>query len=350
MAREYAKLLTRIWANGDFKALRASDQRLYFQLISQPDISMCGVVTLAEKRWSLQVADQDEGQISDCLASLESSRFVVVDRGTQEVLVRSYIRSDEAWKSPTTMKGIDSSVRAVLSESLKAVLRDELIRIDTSKLSVRVSEKTGQSTKDYVEGVIRVIADDFKALSQAPTEGACQGASDTPTQGHKRNLHTTEPEPAPTPATAPAPETSSCRQSQATDDEPRLRPDVDDLLDLLDAEIEANGNKIPTRTKRNHDDMRLLIDRDQYTTDQIRYVIGWCQHDNFWKANILSPKKLREKFPQLVARIKAEQERPSERGQARNRADERGDQSRAVIENLRRMEEQHTQAIQGELL
>lgn len=131
---------------------------------------------------------------------------------------------------------------------------------------------------------------------------------------------------------------------------PEPRPDVEELLDLLDAEIEANGNRPPSRTKTNRDSVRLLIDRDEYTPEQIRYVIGWCQQDNFWKANILSPKKLREKFPQLVARIKSEQERPSERGPARNRADERGDESRTVIENLRRIEEQQATTIQGELL
>lgn len=131
------------------------------------------------------------------------------------------------------------------------------------------------------------------------------------------------------------------------------RPDVDELLDLLDAEIEANGNKTPNRTKTNMDSIRLLIDRDQYSIEQIRYVIGWCQQDNFWKANILSPKKLREKFPQLVARIKSEAERPSGRDQPRNRADDRMDQNRAVIEELRRIEEQNEQTddmIQGELL
>ena len=117
------------------------------------------------------------------------------------------------------------------------------------------------------------------------------------------------------------------------------RPDVDAMVDLLDAEIEANGNKTPNRTRANANSIRLLIDRDGYELDQIRYVIRWCQQDNFWKSNILSPKKLREKFPQLVARIKAEAERPTERDKPRNRAQERMDNNRAVIEKLRRIEE-----------
>src|SRR5690606_9944602 len=128
------------------------------------------------------------------------------------------------------------------------------------------------------------------------------------------------------------------------------RPEVEELLDLLDAEIEGNGNKIPSRTKRGRNEMRLLIDRDAYSLEQIRYVIHWCQSDPFWKANILSAKKLREKFPQLVAKIRSEAELPTHRDQLRNRAQERVDNNRAVVEQLRQYEEQQTTTIQGELL
>lgn len=201
MAREYAKLLTRIWADNDFKALSGQAQRLYFQLISQPDMSMAGVVTLAEKRWSLQVGDQGEHDIESTLAELEQRRFVVVDRGTQEVLIRSFIRSDGGWKSPTTMKSIDSSVRATLSDGLKAVMRDEVSRLDMSKLSSTVSPKTGKSTREVVEGIAWGIQNDFEALSHTPTDTP----SDTPSHGHNGIPHTTEPEPEP--AHEPAPET-----------------------------------------------------------------------------------------------------------------------------------------------
>lgn len=137
------------------------------------------------------------------------------------------------------------------------------------------------------------------------------------------------------------------------ENEPEPRPEVEELLDLLDAEIESNGNKIPSRTKRGRNEMRLLIDRDAYSLEQIRYVIHWCQSDPFWKANILSAKKLREKFPQLVAKIRSEAERPTRRDQPRNRAQERIDNNKAVIEELRRIEEDmdnNHNTIQGELL
>ena len=51
------------------------------------------------------------------------------------------------------------------------------------------------------------------------------------------------------------------------------------------------------------DPLRLLLDRDGRTQDEIEQVIRWVQADGCWRANILSPGKLRDKFSQLVARM-----------------------------------------------
>lgn len=77
------------------------------------------------------------------------------------------------------------------------------------------------------------------------------------------------------------------------------RPDVDRLLDLLESEVVANGGKAPARTGKNRDAMRLLLDKDGRTVEQVESAIRWCQADEFWRANILSASKLREKFDQL---------------------------------------------------
>ena len=54
---EYGKIYKRIWGDKDFKALPGSQQLLYVKLLSQPDISMAGVLTLASTRWAGQTAD-----------------------------------------------------------------------------------------------------------------------------------------------------------------------------------------------------------------------------------------------------------------------------------------------------
>lgn len=86
--------------------------------------------------------------------------------------------------------------------------------------------------------------------------------------------------------------------SGVADATPR-RDDVERLLDLLDAEIQRNGSKKPSRTKRSRDAMRLMIDRDGHTPDQIERAIRWCQADTFWRCNILSAAKLRENYDKL---------------------------------------------------
>lgn len=80
------------------------------------------------------------------------------------------------------------------------------------------------------------------------------------------------------------------------------RADVERLLDLLDSELTRNGVKrLPKRNKANRDAIRLMIDRDGIPEDQVEGAIRWCQADEFWRGNILSASKLREKYEQLRA-------------------------------------------------
>lgn len=57
------------------------------------------------------------------------------------------------------------------------------------------------------------------------------------------------------------------------------------------------------------DDVRLMMERDNRTEEQIAYLIDWVQKDDFWKTVILSTSKLREKFDQLVMTIKSQREK-----------------------------------------
>jgi hypothetical protein len=48
----------------------------------------------------------------------------------------------------------------------------------------------------------------------------------------------------------------------------------------------------------------LMIRRDKRDPTEIRRVIEWCQKDSFWMCNILSTAKLREKYDQLILKMK----------------------------------------------
>lgn len=76
------------------------------------------------------------------------------------------------------------------------------------------------------------------------------------------------------------------------------------LTDLLISEIKKNNPqaKTPANISNWRNDIRLLL-ADGYDRDQIEKVINWCQADEFWKSNILSAKKLREKIGTLILQM-----------------------------------------------
>jgi hypothetical protein len=72
------------------------------------------------------------------------------------------------------------------------------------------------------------------------------------------------------------------------------------LSNLLADLIEANGIKRPSVTTKWHKDMELLHRIDNYSFEQIEFVIRWVQNDSFWRSNVLSPAKLRKQFGALL--------------------------------------------------
>ena len=56
-------------------------------------------------------------------------------------------------------------------------------------------------------------------------------------------------------------------------------------------------------------DMRLIVENDQRTIEQIHHLINWSQQHHFWQTVILSPAALRRNWDQMVAQVKQERER-----------------------------------------
>jgi len=87
-----------------------------------------------------------------------------------------------------------------------------------------------------------------------------------------------------------------------TDSDPYL------LAKFLEKCIAENNPKFPqneSQRQRWAKDFDLMIRRDKIDADDIAEVIDWCQNDSFWRSNILSGKKVREKYQQLRMRIES---------------------------------------------
>jgi len=84
---------------------------------------------------------------------------------------------------------------------------------------------------------------------------------------------------------------------------PHLR-DAERLADLLADLIADNGSRRPAVTSTWVRDLERLIRIDGRTAEQVEAAIRWCQQDEFWRANVLSPAKLRKQYDRMRLQAK----------------------------------------------
>lgn len=93
------------------------------------------------------------------------------------------------------------------------------------------------------------------------------------------------------------------------------RIEVADLCALLADQVEATTDRRPAITKAWEREMRLTLDRDNWTAEQVEYIIRWLgrsgERSQFWSMNVRCPAKLRGKMQRLVDEVKAERRGPS---------------------------------------
>ncbi len=78
------------------------------------------------------------------------------------------------------------------------------------------------------------------------------------------------------------------------------------LAKFLEKCITENNPKFPQNERQRQrwaKDFDLMLRIDRIDADDIAAAIEWSQDDNFWRSNILSGKKLREKYQQLAMKM-----------------------------------------------
>ena len=83
MARSEARIFTSIWKDEDFLALPPSAQRLYMFLLSQDDLTYCGVMPLRERRWASKAAGLTACRHRADLKALEGTAYPSANPGPE---------------------------------------------------------------------------------------------------------------------------------------------------------------------------------------------------------------------------------------------------------------------------
>lgn len=328
MARSEARLSTSIWNDGDFRALNMAGQWAYALLISQPDLSHLGVLPYRPRRWARAARGLTAEMVDLGIAELVAGRFVVVDEETEEVLVRSLMRRDGVYRQPNILRAAEKDLVLVESEEIRRVLAVEVSRISEADdipagskgLLARMSEglpdpsaepfagPPGDLRPEAAEPVEAAVANPSPKGSANPSAGPDPNPS--PGTTGERGVVTTVSTDSPIPLfPAPPSPPPGGRAPAAGKPAAEERPELQRLCEMLADRIQRNGSKRPAIGKGWLDAVRLMIDTDKRSIAEIERLIDWSQRDSFWKSNILSMPKLRDKFDTL--RLKAEAESTS---------------------------------------
>lgn len=210
MAREYARIMTAIWRNPEFRALSETQQRGYLFLVTQPDISAAGVLALRVRRWADMASSSSPDSLAQVLKELEAGRFIVVDWDVEELLIRSFIRWDGGFNNPKRRPVIVRDAEAVESARVRRALAAEFerCRLPPLALDALPDSPSGRASHDESMGYeepsapepIQVVFPQVDSLSDSASHSDAASDGVVVTYLSSRDTTTHNPETVPPPA------------------------------------------------------------------------------------------------------------------------------------------------------
>lgn len=148
-----------------------------------------------------------------------------------------------------------------------------LIYDPKARVGVAVSSRGGSEER---QGGLAVVATLPLATTATGDSSGCAQTKEEPKRG-KPKKNPTEPDPP--------------------------SEEVVMLCTLLADLMVENGCKRPTITTTWHDAARLMISADRRPVSEAARLIRWCQADSFWRSNVMSMPKFRDRYDTLKLRM-----------------------------------------------
>lgn len=140
MARSYGALKVSVWEPGsEFRTLSPLAQWAYALLLSQPQLTNLGTLPYTPERWSRFAAGMTLELLEQAIDELGHGAFVIVDRDTGELLVRTFIKHDKVFEQPRLVTNARRIIHEVESDRIR------------SYLTMRHPWLLDESTKEAVE-------------------------------------------------------------------------------------------------------------------------------------------------------------------------------------------------------
>ena len=131
MARDHARLRLDIWSDPQWRALPMPSQWLYTYLLSSPKLTYAGVADWRPKRIAKFTKDGRFEDVEVAAHYLETAHddhapFVIIDRDSEEALIRTFIRHDGIMGVPNVAIACVKAWQDTASEVLRQVVAWEI--------------------------------------------------------------------------------------------------------------------------------------------------------------------------------------------------------------------------------
>src|SRR5699024_1344490 len=102
-----------------------------------------GVADWRTNRLSMMSADGSVEKLEAAAAELEDRKFIVVDEGTEEVLIRSFVKHDGLLKSPNLAAALAREYANVYSPRLREVIAFEVQKLHRREPGLKGWDRLG---------------------------------------------------------------------------------------------------------------------------------------------------------------------------------------------------------------
>lgn len=263
------------------------DRYFYLYLLTNPLTSQIGIYQITKKQMAFDLGYSLE-TVNSLINRFEMHhRLIKYNQETREIAIIKWGKYNLNKTGKPVLDCIDKELASVKDKSLLTLIIDHI------------------PSNTIVERFLRVVNDT---------------SNDTSTTGGQEEEKEEEQEK----------EKTSCRKTKFSDEHLSM-------ANLLLSLIQANNPnyKAPEKLNKWANDIRVMMERDKRTKEQVDYLIRWSQQDDFWSTVILSPNSLRKGFDKMVARCRQESKQKQGRGFPANRAQ----QNDAAIERWLRQSE-----------
>jgi len=296
MAQEsrYSKVFVKIWHSKDFRMLSEEGKMLFLYLLTSPHRNMGGFYYLPFPYLCFDIG-LDENKVARAFEELEDRGMAVYDKDTQVVLIKKWF-----------------CYNPIENENQAKGLNKQLAEVPKSRLFEPFIDCIKKHCK-YTETILK----GFDIPSPNPSERVSKPYT-KPGTGTGTGTGTGEEDSPNPPGPDATPEPQMAQEDGETDENDKELKHTEDSSPYRAAVYLRNrilANNARARVPPDDPENKLMqkwaqeMDRlhrigppggtQGYSWQEIRQLIDFSQDNDFWRANILSAGKLREKCVQL---------------------------------------------------